>query len=35
MTTALNNLIWHQPAMNRLHGRYVVVIARGGQEGPN
>jgi hypothetical protein len=35
MTTALNNRMWNRPAMNRLHGRYVVVITPGGQGGPN
>jgi hypothetical protein len=33
--TTLNNLKWNETAMYRLHGRYVVVIAHGGQEGPN
>jgi hypothetical protein len=35
MTTALNNVKWNKPAMYRMHGRRVVVIATGEQEGPN
>jgi hypothetical protein len=34
MTTALNNLKWNKPAMFRQYVRR-VVIANGGQEGPN